>query len=189
MKIMEMLHVTSRKEWRRWLKKNYNKKQEIWLVYYKRHTGKLRIPYDDAVEEAICFGWIDSTVKKLDGDRFIQKFTPRKSGSIWAKSNILRARKMIAAGRMTTTGLKLFNEIRTGKAKRAPVRAEISAPPDLLKALAQNAKARDHFNNFAPSHRKMYIWWINEAKKPETRRRRIKKVVAMAVKNQKPGMM
>ncbi len=96
---------------------------------------------------------------------------------------------MIAHGSMTEAGLKLFNEIKTGKAKRVPVRTEIPSPPDLRTALALNKKASENFNRFAPSHRKMYIWWITDAKKPDTRQRRIARVVEFAAQNKKPGMM
>lgn len=100
MKITNMLYVTNRKDWRTWLGKNHDIEKEVWLIYYKKHTETARIPYDDAVEEAICFGWIDSTVKKIDEDRYAQKFTPRKGRSKWSQKNIKRAEKMIQEGKM-----------------------------------------------------------------------------------------
>jgi uncharacterized protein YdeI (YjbR/CyaY-like superfamily) len=93
MKIAKTLYVSNRRSWRAWLKRNYATRKEIWLIYYKKDSGKPRIPYEDAVEEALCFGWIDSTVKKFDAERYLQKFTPRNPGSIWAASNVQRAKK------------------------------------------------------------------------------------------------
>jgi len=85
-KVTKKLYVTNRKEWRNWLEENYSTAKEIWLVYYKKHTGKPRIPYDDAVEEALCFEWIDSTVKRFDDEKYFQRYTPRKNKSVWREN-------------------------------------------------------------------------------------------------------
>jgi len=102
------IYFQNRTEWRTWLKKNHSSEKEIWIIYYKKHTANTRIPYEDAVEEAICFGWIDSTVKRMDDERFMQKFTPRNKKSSWSEHNIRRAEKMIQEGRMTEFGLKVY---------------------------------------------------------------------------------
>ncbi|MEK6967514.1 MAG: hypothetical protein AABX51_02700, partial [Nanoarchaeota archaeon] len=91
-KITNLVHATTRIEWRKWLEKNHNKEKDAWLVYFKVHTGKQSVAYNDAVEEALCFGWIDSTVKKIDGERFAQRFTPRKLKGNWAETNIKRVK-------------------------------------------------------------------------------------------------
>src|SRR5918992_6386370 len=104
MKISKKLYVTNRDEWRAWLEKNHATEREVWLIYYKKHTGKPRIPYDDAVEEALCFGWIDSIVKTLDGDRYMQKFTPRTNVGKWSRLNLERVKKLLHEGRMTEAG-------------------------------------------------------------------------------------
>ncbi len=189
MNLGETLYVTNRGAWRKWLKKNHKSKKEIWLIYYKKHTRKPRIAYDDAVEEAICYGWIDSTVKKLDEERYAQKYTPRNANSIWSDSNITRAKKMIAKGRMTKYGLALFNLIgeKASKAKRIPKKYRI--PKELKIALARNRQASQNFHNFAPSYQKMYIYWILDAKKQETRQRRIQRVVEFATRNKKSVML
>jgi len=189
MKTSQTLYVSNRHAWRAWLKRNHATGKEIWLIYYKKDSGKPRIPYEDAVEEALCFGWIDSTVKKLDRKRYLQKFTPRNSGSIWAASNIRRAKKMIAAGKMTAAGRRLYGELKTGKARKAPDRKEMPVPQDLQTALEKNPAVREYYSRLAPSHRKMYIWWISDAKKLETRQRRIKRVLEMCAQNRKPGML
>jgi uncharacterized protein YdeI (YjbR/CyaY-like superfamily) len=100
-----MLYVTTRDEWRAWLAEHHDTEREVWLVSYKKHTGRPQIPYDDAVEEALCFGWIDSLVKTIDDERFAQKFTPRKEKSNWSESNKRRVRKLVREGRMTEAGL------------------------------------------------------------------------------------
>lgn len=191
MMIEETLYITERDEWRTWLRKNGKSKKEIWLIYYKKHSGKPRIPYDDAVEEALCFGWIDSTIKRIDEDRYCQKFTPRNIKSVWSELNIKRARKMIKAGRMTDNGLALFKarNKRAGKSGRPDSAELLEIPAELYKELAKNKKARDNFNNFAPGYRRMYIGWILSAKRDETREKRIKFVVERSEKNIKPGML
>lgn len=107
MLMSETLYITDRKKWRAWLRKNRKIKKEIWLVYFKKHTGKARIAYNDAVEEALCYGWIDSTVKRIDSDKFAQKYTPRREKSNWSDLNIKRAKKLIKEGKMTKIGLTL----------------------------------------------------------------------------------
>lgn len=192
MDISETLHITDRKQWRAWLKENHRKKKEIWLIYFKKHTGKPRIPYNDAVEEALCFGWIDSTVKRIDDERYAQKYTPRNKKSIWSESNIKRAKKMTKARKMTKAGRELFKSaMKDGQQSSRPkvVPVQLSAPGDLKKALSGNKKAQENFANFSPSCKKRYIFWILDAKKKETREKRIKRVVKLAAENKKSVML
>ena len=188
----ENLYVTDRDKWRKWLKKNNKTKKEIWLIYYKKHTRKPRIPYDDAVEEALCFGWIDSTVKRLDDEKYAQKFTPRNTRSGWSELNIRRARKMIKEKKMTQAGLLKCKDVLKNapkKPKSKPQKTEIVIPSDLKKALTKNKKAQKNFENFAPSYKRMYIGWISSAKRQETKEKRIARVVEWSALNQKPGML
>jgi len=174
------------------LKKNHRTQKEVWLIYYKKHTGKPRIPYDDAVEEAICFGWIDTTVKRLDDEKYAQKFTPRNDRSKWSELNKKRAGKMIEQGRMIPIGLAKFKHAdkqEDKEAKGKPSNRKIVTPPDLKRALSARAKALENFNNFAPSYRRLYIAWISNARRQETRERRILQVVQWSEENKKPGMM
>lgn len=185
-KITKTLYVTDREELRAWLRRNHKRQKEVWLIYYKKHSGKPGIPYDDAVEEALCFGWIDSTVRKLDDERYMQRYTPRNDRSIWADSNIRRVRKMIREGRMTDAGLAKFRLAGTKKAEIVP--SKFQMPADLKKALAADERAYENFRKFAPSYKKIYIWWVTSAKKEETRRRRVKKAVELVAQNKKiPG--
>ncbi|UCE28860.1 MAG: hypothetical protein JSV85_06245 [Candidatus Bathyarchaeota archaeon] len=101
MELTNSLYAVGRDDWREWLRRNHDVKKEIWLIYYKKHTGKPSIPYDDSVEEALCFGWVDSTIKRIDDQRFARKFTPRKARSRWSEANKRRARKMIEERKVT----------------------------------------------------------------------------------------
>ena len=188
---MKTLHLTDRAEWRGWLEEHHNKEREIWLVYYKKHTCEPRIPYDDAVEEAICFGWIDSIIKRIDENTYCQKFTPRRKNSKWSEKNIERAKKMIEKGKMTRTGLELYELtkknpsliLRTGK---TPTFIEI--PDDLKEKLHGSGDAFRNFISFPKSYRVMCIRWINDAKKTSTRERRITEVAEKALKGEKIGL-
>ena len=112
--VKQKLHVTDRESWRLWLEENHAREKEIWLIYFKKHTGKPRISYDDAVEEALCFGWIDSIVRKIDSDRYCQKFTPRREKSNWSRLNKQRVKKLLKTGRMEKPGLE---KIKTAKSQ------------------------------------------------------------------------
>ena len=192
MNITEKLYVTNWDAWRAWLKKHHDSKKEVWLIYYKKHTGKPRIPYNDAVEEAVCYGWIDSTVKRVDDEIYVQKFTPRREKSQWSVLNKQRAEKMIREGKMTDAGLaKLKNVLENHfkPVKGKPQKKRLVIPPDLKKALAADEKARENFNNFAPSYKRQYIGWIASAKREETRKKRLAQTVRFAVQNRKLGMV
>ena len=185
------LYLKTRKEWREWLEKNHCTAEEIWLRYYKKSSGKPRIPYNDAVEEALCFGWIDGKIKRINEDYYIQRFTPRRPGSRWSKYNIERIQKLIKEGRMTQSGLEVYKQALKKPALVYDNRrdGDPEMPEDLEKELRNNKTAADNFMNFPQSARRIYIGWLNSSKKPETRPRRIAKIVEFAKKNLKPGMM
>jgi uncharacterized protein YdeI (YjbR/CyaY-like superfamily) len=189
-KITEKLHVTNRDDWRAWLSQNYDTEKEVWLIHYKRHTGKPRIPYDDAVEEALCFGWIDSLVKKIDDEKFAQKFTPRKRKSKWSEANKKRVRKMIKEGKMKKAGLAKIREAKNNGEwfKTAPVEKKLEVPAYIRKAFATNEKAQDNFNNLANGYKRQLVGWITSAKKEETRKRRLTEAVQLLEQNKKLGM-
>lgn len=187
----KQLYVSDRKQWRAWLRKHHASEKEVWLIYYKRHTGKPRIPYDDAVEEALCFGWIDTNVKRLDDERYMQKYTPRRPGSRWSKLNKERAGKMIEAGKMTRAGLERIEDARRSGAwdREERRRRTLAVPPELERALEADKTAARNFKNFAPSYRRDYIGWLLSAKREETRKKRIMEIVKRAAENKKPGML
>lgn len=179
MQIRKTLYVTSREEWRAWLTKHYQSETEVWLIYYKKHTGRARISYDQAVEEALCFGWIDSIVKRMDDEKFAQKFTPRRDCTKWSALNKRRLRKLIREGRMTEAGLAKVDLVMLGEEAQAKQsRGDVDIPRFVKQALMANAKAWENFRRLAPSHRRHYIQWIMDAKKVETRERRLREAVS-----------
>ena len=181
---MKTLRVTNRDGFRRWLVKHHDKEREIWLVFYKKHTGKANIPLEEAIEEAICFGWIDSLIKRIDEDKYARKFTPRKEKSSWNEVNQKRAKKMIKAGLMTGAGLA---KLKSGvTAPPRPVSAEI--PADLKKAIAADKQAKKYFATLTPRYINMCLSWINAAKRDETRQRRIQEFVKLTARNERIGM-
>src|SRR5919198_457561 len=129
MEIRKTLYVTSREEWRAWLTKHYESETEVWLIFYKKHTGRPRISYDHAVEEALCFGWIDSIVKRMDDEAFAQKFTPRRDSSRWSALNKRRVRTLMREGRMTEAGLAKVDLATLGEdAPAGPSDGEVDLP-------------------------------------------------------------
>ncbi len=189
-KTMKQVYVKTRAEWRNWLNKNHLKNAGIWLVFYKKHTGKPTLEYDAAVEEALCFGWIDSIIKKLDDERYLRKFTPRKSDSRWSESNKKRVKKLMRQGLMTKLGVARVTEAKKSGLWEESGRPEISfeIPKELENALAKNKKAKTFFDQLAPSYRKHFIGWITTAKRQETKDRRVGESIALLEKGKKLGL-
>jgi uncharacterized protein YdeI (YjbR/CyaY-like superfamily) len=183
------LHFADRRAWCAWLAAHHATEAQVWLLYYKKHTGKPTIPYDHAVEEALCYGWIDSTVRRIDGETHMQRFTPRKPRSVWSATNKRRALALIRKKRMTAAGREKISAAKASGAWQAATqpRRPPSMPADLAAELEANARSRERFAAFAPSYRTQYIWWVTSAKRPETRRRRIAEVVRRSLANEKPG--
>ena len=192
METADSIYLATRQEWRDWLARNHDKESVIWLIYYKKHTGKPSLPYNDAVEEALCFGWIDSLVKRLDKERYMQKFTPRKPKSTWSNANVTRVKNLIREGKMTKKGLALYEYAKENGMLPDPSRERGPAEPDVpdwfVEALESNPPARDHFYRLAPSHRRNYVAWILDAKKAETRLRRLGEAIDRLARGQTLGM-
>jgi uncharacterized protein YdeI (YjbR/CyaY-like superfamily) len=187
----EEILFPNREEWRKWLEINHNRSEGIWMVYYKKHSSKESVSYNDAVEEALCFGWIDSLVKTLDNEKYKQKYTPRRKNSVWSKINKERIEKMINEGKMTSFGMKKVKEAKlNGEWEKAyEMRTKPELPQDLKIELQKNEDAWQNFQNFAQSYQSTYIYWLNSAKRPETREKRIKQIIKHAHENQKPGIL
>jgi uncharacterized protein YdeI (YjbR/CyaY-like superfamily) len=181
-----LLYVRDRAEWRAWLEKHHASEREIWLVYYKKHTAKPRISYDDAVEEALCFGWIDSIVKTLDGDRYIQKFTPRIDVRKWSPSNLERVKRLLREGRMTEAGRSKLPPDLTPPPERYS--ADSPLPEIFADALKENPAASGNFHKLAPSYRRDLVRWVTEAKKEETRLRRMAEAIRILERGEKLGL-
>ncbi len=190
MNVDNALYFKDRKEWRRWLESNYGAANEVWLLHYKKHSGTKCVSLPEAVEEAICFGWIDSRIKSIDADKYILKYSPRRPKSVWSKINRERAEKAIAMGKMTVAGLAAIEVARrNGNWDAAYTNtARDEMPPDLKEALESNPLAMNNFEGFANSYRNMYIGWVTGAKTPETRQKRIAEVVSRSLLNKKPGI-
>jgi uncharacterized protein YdeI (YjbR/CyaY-like superfamily) len=185
------LYVSNRNEWRRWLEKNGEKETVIWLIFYKKGSGKRSVPYPDAVEEALCFGWIDSIIKHMDDEKYIQKFTPRKERSKWSVLNVNRVRKMISQGRMTEKGLALFRYAEENGLLPEPgtkFRKDLVIPDFIADALSANIKASTYFNSLAPSYKRLYIFWIMDAKREETRMKRLQEAIGLLNEGKKLGL-
>ena len=187
MELNSALSFKNRDEWRKWLEKNHRKEKEVWLVHYKKHVGKIGIQLEEAVEEALCFGWIDGKLRKVDKERFILRYSPRKANSVWSKLNRERVKRLIKAVKMTAAGLSIVEEAKKrGSWNQAYTNLKRDRiPPDLRKALAEDKRALDNFQRFANSYRNMYIQWVKSATTGKTRRERIEKVVKQASQNKK----
>ena len=185
-------HPKTRTEWRKWLEKNHLTSAGIWMVYYKKETGKRKFSYEEAVEEALCFGWIDSAPKKIDEERSALKFTPSKPKSIWSKLNKQRIEKLIEQKLMTAIGLAKIEQAQRDGSWNILNSSDFhtdnnSLPAELEKAFSRNKKAKDNFMAFAPGYRKRFLFWIDGAKQVETRKARIKQTILMAAANKKPS--
>lgn len=183
-----LITPASREEWRAWLEIHHASETEVWLVYYKNHTGKPSVTYIESVEEALCFGWIDGIKKRIDDERYMHRFTPRKANSKWSPTNIALARELIESGEMTEAGLAAFRKRKTYDEKFLQAKQQVKLAPEYEQVLKKNKKAWDNFNKLAPSYRKNYVAWLQGAKKPETRQRRLGELVRRLEKDLKPGM-
>lgn len=172
---------TSRAEWRQWLAQHHAQAEGIWLVYFKKSAGQPSVTYPEAVEEALCFGWIDSLPRKLDTERTCLLFTPRRPRSGWSKVNKIRLEQLSAAGLLEPAGLAAIALAQQNGAWESLDAAEAGqVPDDLATALAANETAAQHFAGFSPSARKQLLSWVLAAKRPATRATRVAEIVRLA---------
>jgi uncharacterized protein YdeI (YjbR/CyaY-like superfamily) len=184
-------YFKSVEEWHIWLDENHTNNTTIWIIIQKKASKKTGLRYEEAVLEAVAHGWIDGKMKRLNEDEFMQRFTPRRTGSNWSKSNRERAERLMDEGRMTPAGLRAVEEAKkNGRWKEAYTKqiGTVEVPEDLYEALSKSNNAIENFESFPPYARFMYIHWINEAKRMDTRERRIYTVVDRSEKNLKPGI-
>lgn len=179
MKITTTFYPKNREEWRKWLEKHHSTAKEIWLIYYRKSANKPRIPYDEAVEEALCFGWIDGQAKGIDEEKFAQRFTPRRKGSNWSELNKERVRMLIKKGKMTGAGLMAFPHEHKASA--------VKIPTDVLKALKANKEAWENFQHFPESYKRVRIAYIVSSGLPEQKPKRLAHFIKMTAKNKKFG--
>ena len=181
---MKTFDARTRERWRGWLAKHYASESEIWLIFHKRHTGMPSVAYDDAVDEALCYGWIDSLIKRIDDDRYARKFTPRKAASNWSSANVKRYAALKKANRLVAPGLERSPE---GRPIVDTPRPE-QVPDYIENAIRRNARAWKFFEGLAPSYRRLYVRWVDEAKRDETKQRRLGQVIEMLKIGRKPGL-
>ena len=184
-KTLKTLDVRNCEQWREWLAKHHDSESEVWLVFHKRQTGRPSIAYDEAVDEALCFGWIDSLIKRLDDDRYARKFTPRKPDSRWSTANHKLHAQLRASGRLTRAGLK---RAPTDRSYNAPRPAPSKVPQYIQQALRSRPAAWSYFQGLAPSYRRMYIGWIDSAMRQETKTRRLQEAIRLLAAGKKLGM-
>lgn len=181
---IKTVHAKTRKAWRVWLEKNHASEKSVWLIIYHKDSTTPSVYYEEAVEEAICFGWIDSIAHKRDAESKYQFFAVRKPKSNWSKANRERAEKMIAEKKMKPAGQAMIDLAKKSGAWTALVDVQNSViPPDLQKAFDKNKTALKNFMAFPPSSKRIILEWIMNAKKPETRQQRIEQTVSLAAKN------
>jgi uncharacterized protein YdeI (YjbR/CyaY-like superfamily) len=181
MQITKTLYVIERDEWRAWLAKHHDTEKDIWLIYYKKQSGEPRIPYNDAVEEALCFGWIDSIVKGIDENKYAQRFSPRKKGSNWSEMNRVRMRRLIEQGTMTPAGLSKFE----GDAGDS-----FEIPSDIIEALKQDKKTWTTFEGFPESYKRIRIGFIEMARsRPDIFQQRLRYFLKLTSQGKRFGMV
>ncbi|MBU0471359.1 MAG: YdeI/OmpD-associated family protein, partial [Nanoarchaeota archaeon] len=184
MNLGKTLYVIDRKKWRLWLAKNHNKEKEIWLIYFKKSSGKKRIPYNDAVEEALCYGWIDSIMKGIDKERFAQRFTPRRPNSVLSQANKERIHRLIKQKKMTAKGLTAVKHVFDESSKNS----KCIIKTDILKSLKEDKKTWENFQKFPESYKRIRIEWIEETRtRPELFKRRLRYFLKMTAKNKRYG--
>ena len=183
---LEQVYVEDRAAWRRWLALHHARSSGVWLVFDKKASREDRLTYGDAVEEALCHGWIDSLVRRIDDARYVQLFTPRKPTSTWSRVNKDRVARLIEQGLMAQAGLAAIERAKAnGMWTSLDAVEALVIPDDLATALRRTKGAAAGFESFSRSNRKVYLYWVNQAVRPETRARRVAEVVRRAASNLK----
>jgi uncharacterized protein YdeI (YjbR/CyaY-like superfamily) len=194
MPLQKTFTATDRDAWRTWLASNHASETVVWVLFQKKRTGESCMSYDDSVEEALCFGWIDSIIRRIDENTYARKFTPRTDTANWSELNKRRVAKCIQEGRMTAVGLAKITYAdpsnykgSTTRGRKSP-RQPASLPAFMAKGLHTNEKAWKNFSAMPPSHQRNYILWITTAKRDETRERRLKEAIRMLNQNKRLGL-
>ena len=184
MENMKTCDASTREQWRRWLAKHHASESEVWLIFHKKHTGKPSVAYTDALDEALCYGWIDSLIKRIDDDRYARKFTPRKAESNWSTINIKRYNDLKATNRLKPPGIARSPEGRP----IADAAGRGSTPAYIEREIKRDAGAWKFFESLAPSHRRLYVNWIDSAKREDTKQSRLRQAILKLKAGRKPGL-
>jgi uncharacterized protein YdeI (YjbR/CyaY-like superfamily) len=193
MNIGNTVYAANRKQWRSWLAKNHRSEPEIWLLYYKKNSGKPRIPYNDAVEEALCYGWIDSTLKPNNEISYLQRFSPRRKNSKLSEMNKERVRRLIKAKKMTQFGLSsIQHHMKNGSnnSKHSTLLKKFKVPLDILHELKSDPLAWKNFKQFPESYKRIRTGWIDGSRqRPSEFTKRLQYFLKMTAKNKMFGMV
>ena len=182
---MKTFEARTADEWRRWLDEHHASASEIWLVFRKKHTGVTSIAFEDALDEALCFGWVDSLIKRMDDERYARKFTPRKADSRWSDINRKRYKELKRAGRLDAAGI---DRPPTNRGYAPPPVRPQSVPRYIRTAIARHPAARRHFEKMSPTHRLRYAHWVDSAKKRETKQRRLAEAIRLLTAGKPLGL-
>lgn len=184
------LYFKTTPEWRDWLKVNHTESNGVWLIFFKKETGKPTLDYESAIEEALCFGWVDSIIHNIDAEKYARKFTPRHVDSNWSEHNKNRIAKLIRENRMDASGLAIVETTRQNGRWDKPDRLDITfkISDEFQAALDENPEALEYFRQLKPTYQKQYIGWINVAKQAETKTRRIREAVTLLESGRKLGL-
>lgn len=187
---MKEMYFHKLSEWKNWLSFHHDKSEGIWMVYYNKQSGKPSIDYKDALDEALCWGWIDSVIKKIDDEKYVRKFTPRNDSSKWSEVNKKRAEVLIKEKRMTQYGMSKIIAAKKNetwfKSDRPQLKYEITI--EFEEALAKSKKAKEFFDGLSKTNQQQFLGWIESAKQPETRKKRIKESVSLLSEGKKLGL-
>lgn len=185
------LYFSYKKDWRNWLEKHHGQKEPIWLVYYKKECEKESISYDDSVEQALCFGWIDGIIKSIDNEKYKRKFMPRTNFFNWSPTNRLRVEKLLKSGEMTEIGLNAIGNYAKTKQLVWPVIEEhefTGFSENLMEMLQANDEALQFYNSLSKSHQRHYVMWVMTAKREETRIKRMEEALIL-LKNKTKNLL
>ena len=184
---MQVVSFASSKEWRKWIAENHAKSNGVWLRFFKKDSGEKTVTYSEALEEALCYGWIDGQAKKYDAESYIQKFTPRRPKSIWSKRNTEKAERLIQEGKMKKAGMQQVELAKAdGRWQQAYDSSKnMKVPEDFLQQLLKNKKAKTFFDGLNKANQYAIAWRLQTAKKPETREKRLKQILEMMSEGKK----
>lgn len=186
LKEKEQLYFKNAAEWRNWLHENHNSSKGVYLIFYRVGSETESMRWEEAVQVALCYGWIDSTVKNIDQERRQQMFCPRKDKSVWSKLNKSYIEKLTKENLMHQSGFaKIETAKQNGSWTSLDAVEELTLPSDLAAAFQQNSEAYDNYQKFSPSRRKSYLYWLNQAKREETRNKRILEIISNCALNKK----
>jgi len=184
---MQVVSFTSSKEWRKWIARNHAKSSGVWLRFFKKQSGEKTVTYSEALDEALCYGWIDGQANRYDAKSYVQKFTPRRPKSIWSKRNTEKAERLIQEGRMKKAGMQQVElakaDGRWQQAYDSPKNMKV--PEDFLLQLSKNKKAKSFFDGLNKANQYAIAWRLQTAKKAETREKRLKEILAMMIEGKK----